>query len=111
MAQMEALLQQPASRDRGETQKDALRKWYDADVKGFMGQLAGLKKEQMRTAGNSSPCPECTRRKAEEEADEGTERAALAVLDEIISRCARRGPHRQLPSGTGGMSCPTSSGG
>jgi hypothetical protein len=41
LAAMEAVLQQPASRDRRETQK-GLRRWYEADVKGFMGQLAGL---------------------------------------------------------------------
>jgi hypothetical protein len=89
LGQMEALLQRPASQDRGETQK-GLREWYKGDIKGFMGQLAGLKKEQMRAAGregDGKPCPECARRKAEEEAktDEGTERV-LALAHDLMSR-------------------------
>jgi hypothetical protein len=86
LAHMEALLQRPASQDRGETQK-GLRKWYKADVKGFMGQLAGLKKEQMRIGGDGKPCPECARRKAEEEeeTDEGSDRA-IQLCHDILGR-------------------------
>jgi hypothetical protein len=90
LGEMEALLRQPASQDRGETQK-GLRKWYDADVKGFMGQLAGLKREQMRAAsksGDGGPCPACAARKAEEEeanSDEGTARA-LAACEALMSQ-------------------------
>jgi hypothetical protein len=77
LAQMEALLQRPKSQDRGEAQK-GLRNWYEADVKNFMNQLAGLKREQIRGAGKGdAPADEPG------EYDDGTE-AALAVLDRVL---------------------------
>jgi hypothetical protein len=54
LAEMEAVLQHTAAQDRGQTQK-GLRKWYESDVKGFMGQMAGLKKEQMRAGAAKTP--------------------------------------------------------
>ncbi len=77
LAEMEALLQRPKSQDRGESQK-GLRNWYETDLKGFMGHLAGLKREQMRAAGKGEG-PE----DEPEERDEGTENA-LAVLERVL---------------------------
>jgi hypothetical protein len=77
LGDMEAVLKQPKSQDRGETQK-VLRRLLDEDVKGFMALLARQKEKP-------SECAVCAARKAEEALpmDEGTQRA-LAVAEERL---------------------------
>src|SRR5262249_47280594 len=71
LAEMEALLARKKSEDRTDFQKK-LRGQYEDDFDGYMDRLVRLRGKP--AAKPQEGCPECARRKAEEEApDEGTE--------------------------------------
>src|SRR6516162_2531109 len=69
LAEMEALLSRPKGEDRTDIQR-RLRQQYEGDFDGYMDRLVKLKGRPAGRGGDAPPeggCPECARRKEEEE--------------------------------------------